>query len=574
MHFLKKLFKYLDGYKKYLFLGPFFKLLEAVFEVIVPLVTAKIIDNGIDCGDTEYIKKMSLVIIILGFAGFSFAVTCQYFAAKCAFGFGTALRSALYRHISSFSRTEAEKLGPATLTNRLINDSNAVQTGVNMAIRLGTRVPFLIIGAIVMAMSRDVKLALVFIAAAPVIAFIIWKIMSITVPMYRQNQKRLDRIALLTGENLEGIRVIRAFSKQENENESFREASDDLSRNAIIAGKISAVLNPLTFMIVNLATVFIIWFGGIRVNTGYLTQGDITAFVSYMTQISLALVVLASLIGHFSKALSGAARLSEIFSLSSSMTDGTESIEENDAPLIEFDHVNFKYDGASENSLDDISFSLYRGQSLGIIGGTGSGKSTIASLVPRYYDVTGGEIRICGRNIKDYRLSDLRRFIVSVPQKAAVVSGTVAENIRMGKPDATDDEVIAALKTAQAWEFVSRLPEGINSPVNQFGRNFSGGQKQRLTIARAVISKPAVLILDDSTSALDMQTDYLLRKAISEDLKETSVIMISQRATSLKNSDMIIVMEDGHCEGSGTNDELENSSSVYREIIDIQKEGE
>ena len=574
MHYLKKLFKYLDGYKKYLFLGPFFKLLEAIFELIVPLVTAKIIDIGIANGDTAYIKKMSGIIILLGFAGLTFALTCQFFAAKCAFGFGTALRKALYKHINSLSRVETDRLGPATLTNRLITDTNAVQTGVNMAIRLGTRVPFLIIGAVVMAMSRDVKLSLIFLVTAPLISFIIWKIMSITIPMYRQNQKKLDRISLLTGENLEGIRVIRAFSKQDAENKSFREATEDLSRNVIMAGRIAAVLNPLTFMIINLAAAFIIWCGGFRVNAGDLTQGDITAFVSYMTSISLALIVLANLIGIFTKAMAAAGRISEIFAMTSSMADGTESISENDKPVIEFDHVSFRYDGASEDSVTDISFVLNKGESLGIIGGTGSGKSTIASLIPRFYDVTGGEIKIFGKNIKDYKLSEVRRFAVSVPQKAAVISGTVADNIRMGKPDATDNEIIAALKTAQAWEFVSKLPEGINAPVQQFGRNFSGGQKQRLTIARAVISKPAVLILDDSTSALDMQTDYLLRKAISEDLKDTSVIMISQRATSLKNADRIIVMEDGKCEGLGTNDELENSSPVYREIIDIQKAGE
>lgn len=574
MHYLKKLFRYLDGYKKYLFLGPFFKLLEAIFELIVPLVTAKIIDIGIANGDTAYIKKMSGIIILLGFAGLTFALTCQFFAAKCAFGFGTALRKALYKHINSLSRVETDRLGPATLTNRLITDTNAVQTGVNMAIRLGTRVPFLIIGAVVMAMSRDVKLSLIFLVTAPLISFIIWKIMSITIPMYRQNQKKLDRISLLTGENLEGIRVIRAFSKQDAENKSFREATEDLSRNVIMAGRIAAVLNPLTFMIINLAAAFIIWCGGFRVNAGDLTQGDITAFVSYMTSISLALIVLANLIGIFTKAMAAAGRISEIFAMTSSMADGTESISENDKPVIEFDHVSFRYDGASEDSVTDISFVLNKGESLGIIGGTGSGKSTIASLIPRFYDVTGGEIKIFGKNIKDYKLSEVRRFAVSVPQKAAVISGTVADNIRMGKPDATDNEIIAALKTAQAWEFVSKLPEGINAPVQQFGRNFSGGQKQRLTIARAVISKPAVLILDDSTSALDMQTDYLLRKAISEDLKDTSVIMISQRATSLKNADRIIVMEDGKCEGLGTNDELENSSPVYREIIDIQKAGE
>ncbi len=574
MHNLKKLLKYLDGYRKYLLLGPFFKLLEAVFELIVPLVTAKIIDVGIYSADTEYIKKMSLVIILLGLAGLAFALTCQYFAAKCAFGFGTALRKALYRHISTLSRTETDRLGAATLTNRLVSDTNAVQTGINMGIRLGTRVPFLIIGAVVMAMTRDVRLSLIFLVTAPVIALIIWKIMSITIPMYSSNQKKLDRIALLTGENLEGVRVIRAFSNQDMETKDFREASEDLTRNIIMVGRISAVLNPVTFMIMNLASALIIWFGGFRVNSGNLTQGDITAFVNYMTQISLALVVLANLIVFFNKALAGAGRISGIFDVESSMKDGTETITENDSPVIEFRNVNFSYEGASENSVNNISFSMKKGEILGIIGGTGSGKSTIAHLVPRFYDTTEGEILVYGKNIREYRLEELRRFAVSVPQKASVVSGTVAENIRMGKKDASDEEVTEALRTAQAWDFVSRLPDGINAPVQQFGRNFSGGQKQRLTIARAVISKPAVLILDDSTSALDMQTDYNLRKEISEKLSDTVIIMISQRATSLRNADRILVMEDGECVGSGTHEELERDCRVYREIVEIQKAGE
>ncbi len=571
---MKKLLKYFEGYKKYLFLGPFFKLLEAVFELIVPLVTAKIIDVGIYSGDRDYIIKMSLVIIFLGLAGLAFALTCQYFAAKCAYGFGTKLRTALYRHINSLSRTETDRLGASTLTTRLINDTNAVQTGINMGIRLATRLPFLIIGAIIMALSLDVKLSLVFLVTAPLIAFIIYKIMSRSIPMYGANQKRLDRISMLTGENLEGVRVIRAFSRQKEETEKFCDASDEFSRHAVMVGKISSVLNPVTFMIMNLSAALIIWAGGYRVNSGSLTQGDITAFVSYMTQISLALIVLANLIVFFNKAAAGARRIADVFEVQSSMKDGNDDIVPSEEPVIEFDDVSFSYADSSANSVDNISFSLKRGEVLGIIGGTGSGKSTIANLLPRFYDATEGIVKIYGKDIRSYKLSQVRRFVVSVPQKASVISGTVAENIRMGKPDASDEEITEALKTAQAYEFIEKLPEGINAPVLQSGKNFSGGQKQRLTIARAVVSKPAVLILDDSTSALDMQTDYRLRKAVSENLRDTAVIMISQRATSLKNADRILVLEDGQCVGSGTHDELARSCPVYREIIEIQKAGE
>lgn len=571
---MKKLLKYFEGYKKYLFLGPFFKLLEAVFELIVPLVTAKIIDVGIYSGDRDYIIKMSLVIIFLGLAGLAFALTCQYFAAKCAYGFGTKLRTALYRHINSLSRTETDRLGASTLTTRLINDTNAVQTGINMGIRLATRLPFLIIGAIIMALSLDVKLSLVFLVTAPLIAFIIYKIMSRSIPMYGANQKRLDRISMLTGENLEGVRVIRAFSRQKEETEKFCDASDEFSRHAVMVGKISSVLNPVTFMIMNLSAALIIWAGGYRVNSGSLTQGDITAFVSYMTQISLALIVLANLIVFFNKAAAGARRIADVFEVQSSMKDGNDDIVPSEEPVIEFDDVSFSYADSSANSVDNISFSLKRGEVLGIIGGTGSGKSTIANLLPRFYDATEGIIKIYGKDIRSYKLSQVRRFVVSVPQKASVISGTVAENIRMGKPDASDKEITEALKTAQAYEFIEKLPEGINAPVLQGGKNFSGGQKQRLTIARAVVSKPDVLILDDSTSALDMQTDYCLRKAVSENLRDTAVIMISQRATSLKNADRILVLEDGQCVGSGTHDELAQSCPVYREIIEIQKAGE
>lgn len=574
MYDLKSLLKYLKGYRKYLFLGPLFKLLEAIFELIVPLVTAKIIDVGIVNGDRDYIVKHSIIIILLGLAGLAFALTCQYFAAKCAYGFGTALRKDLYKHINTLSRTETDRLGTSTLITRLTNDTNAVQTGINMGIRLATRVPFLIIGATIMAVSRDRKLSVIFLITAPLIAFIIYKIMSKSIPMYKQNQKRLDHISLLTNENLEGVRVIRAFSRQNEEISEFNSASEDLSNHAIAVGKISAILNPVTFMIMNLAAACVIWFGGFRVNTGDLTQGDITAFISFITQISLALVVLANLIVFFNKAAAGANRIAEIFAVTSSMKDGTESIIENDSPVLEFDNVSFRYADASENSVSGISFSLRKGEVLGIIGGTGSGKTTIANIIPRAYDVTEGSIKIYGKNIKDYKLSDVKEFIASVPQKVSVVSGTVAENIRMGNKNASDEDVVNALKTAQAYEFIEKLPENINAPVLQGGKNFSGGQKQRLTIARAIVSKPAVLILDDSTSALDMQTDYNLRKAIAEELKDTIVIMISQRATSLKNADKILVLEDGECAGFGTHDELAEKCSVYKEIIEIQKAGE
>lgn len=572
---MKSLLKYFNGLKKYLFLGPLFKLLEAIFELIVPLITAKIIDVGIVNGDKYYIINKSILIIILGLSGLLFALTCQYFAAKCAYGFGTKLRNELYKHINSLSCADTDKFGTSTLITRLINDTNAVQTGINMGIRLGTRVPFLIIGASVMAISLDLKLSLILICAAPIIAFVIYKIMNKTIPMYKQNQKILDKISLLTNENLEGVRVIRAFSRQNEQTDNFCKTSEDLSVHTIAVGKISAILNPLTFSIMNLASALVILLGGYRVNSGNLSQGDITAFISFMTQISLALVVLANLIVFFNKAAAGANRIAEIFAVTPSMKDGLEElVPSEDFPVIEFKNVSFKYQEASENSISNISFSLKKGEMLGIIGGTGSGKTTIANILPRFYDVTDGDIFVYGKNIKDYKIKDIRNIIASVPQKASVISGTIADNIRIGNKNATDEDIISALKTAQAYEFVEKLPDGINSPVLQGGKNFSGGQKQRLTIARAIVSKPTVLILDDSTSALDMQTDFKLRKAIKNDLKDTIIIMISQRATSLVNADKILVLEDGECAGFGTHEYLSEECKVYKEIIEIQKAGE
>lgn len=574
MHFLKKLFKYFKGYRKYLILGPLFKLLEAIFELYVPLVMSKIIDIGIKNSDRPYVIKMSCLIIVLGICGLAFALTCQFFAAKCAYGFASDLRSDLYRHINRFSHSQLDSLGASTLVTRVINDTNAVQTGVNMFIRLATRSPFLIIGAIVMAVSIDAKLSLIFLIAAPLIAFIVYKVMSTSIPMFKNNQKRLDKISLLTGENLEGVRVIRAFSRQKEEMNEFNEASDDLAVHQIAVSKISAILNPATFIIMNFAIAAIIWFGGIRVNIGDLTQGEITAFVNYLTQISLSLVVFANLIIYFNKAFASANRISAVFDLDPGMANGDTSFQENSRPAVEFRNVSFSYPSSSENAVNNISFRLEPGRTLGIIGGTGSGKTTIASLIPRFYDATEGEILIDGTDIKKLKLEQLRKIIAVVPQKAALLSGTIADNIRTGNKDATDEDVINALKTAQAYEFVEKLPDGINSAVTPGGKNFSGGQRQRLTIARAVAAKPKILILDDSTSALDQKTDFNLRKAISESLSDTSVIMISQRATSLKNADLILVMDDGECVGKGTHDTLSEECMVYKEIIDTQKAGE
>lgn len=565
-----KLRRFLKNYKKELILGPFFKLLEAIFELIVPLVMADIIDTGIKNGDSVYVWKMSGLIVLLGIGGLGFALTCQYFAAKCAYGFGTELRNSLYKHINSLSHAEIDRFGTSSLTTRLINDTNLAQNGVNMFIRLAVRAPFLIIGAAVMAMILDFKLSLIFLIAAPIITAVLYIIMRKTVPLYKKIQKNLDRISLLTRENLEGVRVIRAFSKQEKEKKEFNEASNELAVYSIVVGKISAILNPVTFMIMNLSIVAILWFGGIRVNIGDLSQGQITAFVNYMTQILLALVVLANLIVIFTKAASSSSRINEVFETQPSVTGGTKVKFDFGAPAVECGDLTFTYPDAGGPALKNISFSLKKGETLGIIGGTGSGKSTLASLIPHFYNVTGGKLKIFGSDIYDYNLEFLRKSIGIVPQKAALFSGTIAENMRWSNPDATEDEIIKALKIAQAWEFVRKLPEGLKTHISQGGKNFSGGQRQRLTIARALVGSPPIVILDDSMSALDYATDLKLRKALSEHLSDTAVIMISQRATTLKNADSILVLDDGAQIGLGTNEQLLESCEEYKEIYNSQ----
>lgn len=567
---MKNLLKYLKNYKKELVFGPFFKLLEAIFELIVPVVMAKIIDNGIGNNDSGYIFRMCGIIVLLGVCGLGFALTCQYLAAKCAYGFGTELRAALYKHINSLSYSGIDRVGTASIVNRLTNDSNTVQNGVNMFIRLAVRAPFLVIGAAVMAVTIDVKLSLIFFIVAPLISVVIFLIMRRTVPMYKKTQQRLDRASMLTRENLEGTRVIRAFSRQQEEIDEFREAVDDIADCSIAVGKISAILNPVAFMVMNLGIVAILWFGGIRIDGGSLTQGELTAFTNYMTQILLALVVLANLIVIFTKAFASANRISEIFAICPEQNGNREYSAADGENIIEFRNVSFAYETAGDSSVKNVTFSLKKGEMLGIIGGTGSGKSTLASLIPCYYRATSGEVLVSGVNVNDYDLDSLRRSVSIVPQKSVLFSGSLRDNMKWRNSAASDEEIISALKTAQAWEFVEKMPNGLDTPVSQGGKNFSGGQKQRISIARALISAPEILILDDSTSALDYATDLALRKALKADMADTTVIMISQRTTSLKDADRIIVMDDGEAVGIGTHEELLENCEVYSEIYKLQ----
>ncbi len=567
---MQYLLRFLKPYRWQLFLGPAFKLLEAIFELIVPVVMAKIIDNGIAGNDPGYIGKMCGLIVLLGICGLAFALTCQYLAAKCAFGFGTDLRKALYQHINSLSYTEIDSIGTSTLINRITNDVNAAQTGVNMFIRLAVRAPFLIIGAIIMVLMIDVKLSLIFLIIAPIVGMLLYYVMHRTVPMYGSNQKKLDAIARHTGENLDGMRVIRAFSRQQQEKAAFARECGELEQSMLSVGRISAILNPLTFMIMNLGIVAVLWFGGSHVNTGVLSQGDLTAFANYMTQILLAMVVLANLIVILTKAQASAVRVHEVLSTETSMTNGTLQPDPGAEEAICFEHVSFSYAGAGGHSIEDISFTLNRGQTLGIIGGTGSGKSTLANLIPRFYDATEGEIRLFGKPVQSYDQQALRRLIGVVPQKAVLFTGTIAENLRWADPEADSREMERVLEIAQGAEFVSKLQYGLETHLVQGGRNLSGGQKQRMTIARALVGNPAILILDDSMSALDYATDLALRSALREQCSDMTTIMISQRATSLTGADLILVLDDGRCVGMGTHEELLESCKVYQEIYHSQ----
>lgn len=568
---VRRLLPYMKGYWKECILGPIFKLLEAIFELIVPLVTAKMIDVGITNRDTGYIWKMGGAMFLLAACGLVFALICQYYASKCAYGFGTALRRALYRHVNTLSHSAVDRIGTASLITRITSDSNTVQSGLNMVIRLATRCPFLIIGAAIMAMRIDLKLSIIFLIAIPIIGVLLYSVTCWTIPRYGENQGKLDNIARHTRENLDGVRVIRAFSRQDEEIESYRNDCDVFAKRSIAVGRVGAILNPASFFIMNMGIVAVLWFGSIRVDTGHLTQGELTAFVNYMTQIALSMVRMAELLISFNKAAASAKRISDVLAEEPEITDGEKPLEvQEQAPVLAFDHVTFAYPDGGEAAIHDISFSLRAGETLGIIGGTGSGKSTIANLIPRFYDTTEGTVRIYGEDVRSYTLDSLRQVIGVVPQKASLVSGTIAENLRWGDAAAGDAELEHACKIAQAWEFVSQTSEGLETKVTQGGRSLSGGQKQRLTIARALVGHPKLLILDDSMSALDYATDLELRRQLAAEMGDVTKIMISQRATSIQHADHILVMDDGKCVGYGTHDELLVQCPVYADIYHTQ----
>lgn len=565
-----RLFKYLKKYRFEAIFGPIFKLIEAIFELIVPIVSAKIIDIGVNGnGGTPYIIKMGIVMVLLGFLGLGFSLCCQYLASKASQGVGTDLRNDLFRKIQSFSHKEIDRFGASTLTTRMISDINQIQTGVAMLIRLAIRVPCLVVGATIMAMSIDLGLSVIFLIVGPLVSFVLYLIMIRSVPLYKVVQKKLDSVSLIARENLDGIRVIRAFSRQENENSRFENASDDLTKTALKVGRISALLNPATFLIMNSAVIAVIFFGGMKVNSGTLTQGEIIAFINYISQILLALVALANLVIILTKAAACASRVADVLEVESSIKDGGKAVppDRNDIPAVEFKNVSFAYnENTGEKVLDNISFILSKGETLGVIGGTGSGKTTLISLIPRFYDTTEGEVLINGENVKNLNLKPLRRFVSVVQQGASIIKGTVKENIIMGRENISDEDMEEAAKTAQAHEFISKLSEGYETVIERSGSNLSGGQKQRLSIARAVAGKPSVLILDDSASALDFATDAALRRAINKTSENMAVIIVSQRVNSVRYADRIAVLDDGKLAGLDCHENLLNNCEVYREI--------
>lgn len=570
---MRKLARFLKKYRLQVILGPVFKLTEAIFELIVPIVTAQIIDNGVRTGDVNYVWRMGGVMLLLGVVGLCCALVCQKMASIASQGFGTVLRNEMYRHINTFSHKEIDRFGTPSLITRITNDVNQLQYAVAMLIRLVIRAPFLAIGAIVMAMLLDFPLAIIFLVATPLIGLVLYLVMSRSVPYFRVMQKKLDRISLISREGLSGARVIRAFSKQEHEESRFRAAANDQTDTAIRVGKLSALLNPLTYLVMNFAVIAIVWFGGMRVTSGGMTQGEVIAFVNYMSQTLLALIVVANLVVTFTKAAASAGRVNEVLETETSVPETAKSavLTKEGAPKITFSHVSFSYsgDGGTDGekfSVKDLNFTVKAGETLGIIGGTGSGKSTLVSLIPRFYDVTEGSVYIEGINVKEYPFSQLRSKIGMVPQLAELFSGTIASNLRWGNAQATEQDLEDALRIAQAKEFVDRLPQGLDSPVSQGGKNFSGGQKQRLTIARALAGRPEILILDDSASALDFATDAALRRALKDETRGMTVLMVSQRVSTVKAADRILVLDDGAMAGLGTHDQLMESCEVYREI--------
>ena len=552
-------------------LGPLLKLCEAALELIVPLVIANIIDTGIKDGDVWYIVKSCATLLLLGAVGFAFSVIAQYFCARCAVGSVTKMRSSLFAHLQTLSYTEIDKIGTATMITRMSADANQVQTGVNLALRLLLRSPFVVFGAMIMAIIVAPSSALPFGITIAVLSVIVFGIMLITMPLYKKTQKRLDGVVVKTRENLSGARVIRAFCKEESEINEFREKNDALSKMQIIVGRISALMNPMTFAVINAGIIVLLYTGAIDVKAGNHTSGEIVALYNYMSQILIELIKLANLIITITKALASLSRINSVFDIKSSMKDGTATEGKGEGVMLAFENASLKYCGAQEDSLSHLSFSITRGQTLGIIGGTGSGKTSLINLIPRFYDATGGEVYFDGVNVKDYKLSCLRSKIGIVPQKSVLFAGTVRDNMKVGNENATDDEIYRALRIAQAEDFVNEKG-GLDASVEQGGKNLSGGQRQRLAIARAVVKAPELLILDDSASALDYATDAALRASLKE-LSGTTVVIVSQRASSIMHADKIVVLDDGEPDAIGTHKELIESSVVYREIYATQFEG-
>lgn len=571
---MKKLLKYITEYRKECILGPLFKLLEACFDLTVPLVMSWLIDRGISQNDAPYIWKMGGLLLILAAIGLTCSITAQYFAAKAAVGFATKLRHAVFKHIESLSFTEMDEAGTSMMITRMTSDINQVQSGINLALRLFLRSPFIVFGAAVMAFTIDVKAALVFAVVIPLLALVVFGIMLITMPMYQKVQGHLDRLLGVTRQNLSGVRVIRAFNKEQAERESFGRENDLLTRMQLFVGRISALMNPVTYIMINGALVALIWTGAVRIDMGTLKQGQIVALINYMSQILVELVKMANTIIMSTKCVACGNRIQALLEVESSLEDGSQSFEENGQEVtparVEFDHVSLTYKGAGGESLEDITFTAEPGKTIGIIGGTGSGKSSLVHMIPRFYDATEGSVRINGQDVKSYQMDDLRQHIGIVMQKAVLFHGTIRENIRWGAPEATDEQINEALELAQAAEVVAGKPEGLDYEIEQGGRNLSGGQRQRFTIARALVRKPSVLILDDSASALDFATDAKLRKALAG-LKSTSTIFIvSQRTSSIQQADKILVLDDGKLVGMGTHEELLKNCSVYKEIYDSQ----
>ncbi|MGN1133583.1 MAG: ABC transporter ATP-binding protein [Oscillospiraceae bacterium] len=566
-----KLIRYLKNYKLQSIIAPLFKMIEAFFELVLPLVVANIIDVGIKNNDSSHILKMGGVMVLFGFLGLLCSITAQYFAAKASYGFGTEIRHDMFRHINSFTNAEIDKFGSSTLVTRITSDVNQAQSGVNMILRLFLRAPIIVVGAIFMAFSISHKITVIFVIAALLQGIIIYLIMSSNVPKFKKIQQKQDRITLMTRENLEGARVIRAFSRQADEDRAFKDNAEELKDLQIKAGRIQALMNPGTNIVVYAAIIAIMWFGGISVDFGTLTQGEVVALLSYMNQILLAFFAVANLIVSITKGQASAERINEVFAVKPSFSDNDNSdVTAQSDCVIEFDNVTFAYNSVEHPVLSDISFKVKKGETIGIIGGTGSGKSSLLNLIPRFYQCQQGSIYVDGENVNSYPFEQLRRKFGIVPQKAVLFKGTLRENMQWRKKDATDEEIISALKIAQAWDFVEKKGSGLDLKISQGGRNLSGGQRQRLTIARALVGNPEILMLDDSASALDLATESHLRKALAENTSGMTVLISSQRVSSIRNADKIIILDEGKIAGIGKHDELIKTCKVYKEICNSQ----